>query len=78
MRGTYNLAKKNFLITIKDSTKFSLFLLGPRLSSFHQKINFPKIASNWFETLLLMRGTCSLAKNYFLVQFKTVQNSLFL
>ena len=67
MRGTYNLAKKKFLITIKDSTKFSLFLLGPRLSNFHQQINFPKIASNCFDTLLLVRGKYNLAKKYFLI-----------
>ena len=37
------------------------------MSNFRQKIKFPKIASNYFETLLLMRGTYSLAKKYFLI-----------
>ena len=35
---------------------------------------FQKIAFNYVETLLLMRGTNNLNKNYFLAQFKIVQN----
>ena len=59
-------AKKYFLSTIWDSTKFSLYLEGPRLLNFRQKFKFPKIALNCGETLLLMRGTKNLSKKYFL------------
>ena len=72
MNGTNNLAKNYFPSTFEDSTKFSLFLLGPRLSNFHQKFNFPKIAYNCEETLLLMNGTNNFAKFFFLAHFKIV------
>ena len=45
-----------------------------RLSNFHQKFNFPKIAYNCGETLLLMNGTNNFAKKYFLAHLKIVQN----
>ena len=72
MRGTFNLAKKILSYHNLRWYKFTLFLYGSRQSNFRQKINFPKIASNYGETLLLMRGTCRLAKNFFL---STIQDS---
>ena len=41
--GNKQFAKKYFLSTIEDSTKYSLFLLGG-LSNFRQKFNFTKTA----------------------------------
>ena len=37
-----------------------------------KKFNFPKMACNCGETLLLMKGINNLAKNIFLAQFKLV------
>ena len=48
------------------SSKFLLFLLGPRLSNYRQKFNFPKIALNCGEPLLLMSGAHIFTKKYFL------------
>ena len=79
MRGTYSLAKKYFISTIQDSTKFHYFCkVRPcRISvkkSIFQKL--PKIAG---ETLLLMRGTYNLAKKNFLITIKdSTKFSLFL
>ena len=61
MNGTNNLAKKDFLAHFK----IVQILYGRRLSNFHQKFKFPKIASNCGETLLLMNGTNNFAKKYF-------------
>ena len=78
MSGTKNFAKKYFLSTFWDSTKFSPFLYGPRLWIYCQKFNFPKTALKIVETLLLMSGTNNFAEKYFLstfkVHFEIVQN----
>ena len=79
MRGTNRLAKNFILSTIQNSTKFHYFCKVRALSNFRQKINFPKIASNCGETLLLMRGTYNLAKNNYLITIKDSKKiSLFL
>ena len=68
------LPKNYFLTPFWDSTKFSLFCKGPRLSIFCQKFNFPKTALNVVVTFLLMSGTNNFAKNIFLPHFEIVQN----
>ena len=66
--------QKYFLYPFWDSTKFSLFCKGTRLSIFRQKFNFPKTASNIVERFLLMSGTNNLANNIFLPHFEIVPN----
>ena len=69
MSGTNNFAKKYFLTSFWDSTKFSLFWKVSRLSIFCQKFNFPKSVSNVVEMFLLTSGTNNFAKKYFLTPF---------
>ena len=66
MSGTNNFAKKYFLTSFWDSTKFSLFWKVSRLSIFCQKFNFPKTAPNVVEMFHLMSGTNNFARKYFL------------
>ena len=69
------LPKNIFLAKFKIVQNLHYFCnLGPRLSNYRQKFNFPKFALNCGETLLLMIGTNKYAKNIFLAQFKIVQN----
>ena len=69
MSGTNNFAKKYFLTSFWDSTKFSLFWKVSRLSIFCQKFNFPKTAPNVVEMFHLMSGTNNFARKYFLTPF---------
>ena len=69
MSGTNNSDKKYFLGTFWYNVKFSLFLLGPCLSIFCQKFNFPKIVFNCGEELPLISGNNNFDKKYFLSTF---------
>ena len=72
MRGTYSLAKKYFLSTIQDSTKFHYFCKVRACQISVKKSIFHKLPQIMEKHIVLMRGTCRLAKNFFL---STIQDS---
>ena len=69
MSGTNNFAKKYFLTSFWDSTKFSLFWKVRACRFSVKKFNFPKTAPNVVEMFHLMSGTNNFAKKYFLTPF---------